>query len=185
MTARREGSALFTVIAATAALAVPVSLMVLQAGAAYHADVYRADRIQAQALVQALWLQVADALASGEISLPGRTDEILVVNGVVQPAGPTGAVGRFGPTFELEAADPRSNWPPLTGAPAGSAGPLGVGASFTLRRVRGPRGEARGRTLQRDGSAMLEGIALVWFRHARVESRTRFLVGTDGARWLD
>ena len=111
---RREGSALFTVVAATAALAVPVSLLALQAGAAYRADVYRADRIQAQALVQALWLQVADALASGELSVPGRTHETRVVNGVVQPVGPTGPAGRFDPILAVEAAAPGRPQAPRT-----------------------------------------------------------------------
>lgn len=172
----RSGAALLVVIGATAALAVPVTLLLFAAGTAYDVQGYRRERQQAEQLVRAVVLQAAAALEAGSVPSPAPGRTVTVRNGVLEGAGRTVDVARF-------PRPPAADWPPLTDAPPLGEPPVfGVGAEVTLSSVIGPRGEARGRSLTADGSRLIDLRVRAWYRRAVATRRVRALL--EGGRLL-
>lgn len=175
-----RGAALLIVVGATAALAVPVTLLLYAAGVAYEVQGYRAERAQALQLARAVLLQAAAALENGELPLPDPGRPVLVRNGVHEGPGRPVSVARF----------PRppgaGGWPPRTDAPpVGDPPAFGHGAEVEIVAVTGPRGDARGRALTPDGSRLVDLRVRAWFRRALVENTARGLMDDGRLLLLD
>lgn len=176
---RERGAALLVVIGATAALAVPVCLLLFAAGVAYEVQGYRAERAQAEQLAGAVLLQAADALEAGEIPAPTATRAVRVRNGVLEGAARPVDVARF-------PRPPAAAWPALADAPPTTDPPLfGVGAEVELAAVTGPRGDVRGRSLTPDGSVLVDVQVRAWFRRAVVIRSARGLLQDGRLLFLD
>ncbi len=167
--------AVLIVVAATAALAALVTVTTLGAAAAAAAAGYRAQSEQASWLAQSAISQTVAALGSGALTQPPVGASLRVRNGVNVVTGAAVPVGVV--------AAPIVGWPPVVEAPLASGG-IGRGALVTVSRVVGPDGEGRGLTGAGDPDALLDVLAEVWFRNARIATPARLLVTPTEVRRL-
>ena len=165
------------VTGATAALATLTALLLAAALASYEARSYRADLVQARAMADAVVLQTVVALSNGELPWPTSTQPVRVRNGVLEASRSAVPVTVF-PTL------PATGWPPVVQLASGpGASALGLGASATLSRVVGPRGDPRS---VGDPAAQLVDVDIAaWFRRARAEHRVRLWITVGGAGRVD
>lgn len=177
--ADRSGTALLVVIGATAALAVPATLLVYAAGIAYQVQGYRLERRQAVALARTAALQAAAALEDGSLPIPAPGRPLMVRNGVLQSTGRLVDVARF-------PRPPGADWPAASDVPPlGDPPTFGVGAEVEVVAVIGPAGEARGRSLTADGSRLVDLRVRAWFRRAVAARSARALLEDGRLLLLD
>jgi len=172
-----RGAALLLVTGATAVLAMLTALMLAAALASYEARSYRADLAQARALADAVVLQATAALGDGELPWPAAARPVRVRNGFLETPRSAVRVAVF-PT------PPGAAWPPSTPAPPDPGTPdLGVGATVSVSRVVGPRGDLR--SVGDPAGPLIHVEVVTWFRRARVEHYARLRLAAGAADRID
>ena len=128
------------------------------------------------------------ALAAGRVAefgtQPGHRPRLRsrFAHCVGHPGPQTAAGRRAGEPWKWRVC-PIAGWPPVVDAPLAGGG-IGRGALVTVTRVVGPDGEGRGLTGAGDPDALLDVLAEVWFRNARIATPARLLVTPTEVRRL-
>jgi hypothetical protein len=163
---RADGMALLAVVAATAALASLVAVVSLSAAASAATAGYRAQRTQAEWLIEGAVRQAAEALAVAAVALPIHAPR-RVCDGIDVATGAGLPIGRFPGSV------------PGWGRQAAGDAPHRVCVELAV--VRGPAGEVRGDTGVDDGTVLVEASVQAWHGHAHVLRGARLVVHAAGA----